>query len=150
MRAGKHGESLIFNPAHLRPEEELDFCGDCHHTIQQVKQGVFRGVRTVIPQAYRLAGSRCWNAADPRSRCTFCHDPHVPLMRGNRGLRREVPGLPRRECGGPRARGSAGQGLPGRAAGLRALPYAQAVRTGVHHAVHGPPHSHCAPRHALS
>jgi Zn finger protein HypA/HybF involved in hydrogenase expression len=81
MRAGKVGDSLIFNPAHLRPQEELDFCGDCHHTSQQVKEGVFRGVRTVIPQAYRLAQSRCWNAADPRSRCTFCHDPHAPLVR---------------------------------------------------------------------
>jgi len=83
MRAGKHGESLIFNPAHLRAEQELDFCGDCHHTIQQVKTGVFRGARTVIPQAYRLAGSRCWNAADSRSRCSFCHDTHAPLMQGN-------------------------------------------------------------------
>ena len=81
MRAGKHGESLIFNPAHLRPAEELDFCGDCHHTIQQVKTGVFQGVRTVIPQAYRLTQSRCWNAADSRSRCSFCHDPHSPLLR---------------------------------------------------------------------
>ena len=82
MRAGNHGESLIFNPAHLRPEEELDFCGDCHHTAQQVKTGVFRGARTVIPQAYRLAGSRCWNADDHRSRCTFCHDTHAPMMKG--------------------------------------------------------------------
>jgi len=80
MRAGKHDASLIFNPAHLRPAEELDFCGDCHHTIQQVKQGLFHG-RTVIPQAYRLVESHCWNAADPRSRCTFCHDMHAPLER---------------------------------------------------------------------
>ncbi len=81
MRAGKSGDSLIFNPARLRPEEELDYCGDCHHSIAEVKKGVFRGVRTVIPQAYRLTESRCWNAADPRSRCTFCHDPHAPLLR---------------------------------------------------------------------
>jgi len=70
---------LIFNPAHLRPEEELDFCGDCHHTAQEVTSGGLRGIRTVMSQAYRLAGSRCWNASDPRSRCTFCHDPHAPL-----------------------------------------------------------------------
>ena len=79
--AGKQGESLIFNPAHLRPVEELDYCGDCHHSIAEVKKGVFKGVRTVIPQAYRLAQSRCWNAADPRSRCTFCHDPHQSMLR---------------------------------------------------------------------
>jgi hypothetical protein len=79
MRAGKPHESVIFNPAHLRPEEELDFCGDCHHTIQEVKKGNLRGVRTVISQSYRLVGSRCWNAADRRSRCAFCHDSHAPL-----------------------------------------------------------------------
>jgi hypothetical protein len=80
MRAGKPRESVIFNPAHLRPEEELDFCGDCHHSIQEVKSGSLRGVRTVISQAYRLTGSRCWNAADQRSRCAFCHDSHAPLV----------------------------------------------------------------------
>jgi len=80
MRAGKSGESVIFNPAHLRPVEELDFCGDCHHTIQEVKNGNLRGVRNVISQAYRLTGSRCWNAADQRSRCAFCHDSHAPLV----------------------------------------------------------------------
>jgi hypothetical protein len=80
MRAGKPAESMIVNPAHLRPEEELDYCGDCHHTVQEVKSGSLRGLRTVISQAYRLTGSRCWNAADPRSRCTFCHDPHAPLI----------------------------------------------------------------------
>jgi hypothetical protein len=80
MRAGKPRESVIFNPAHLRPEEELDFCGDCHHSIQEVKQGNLRGVRTVLSQPYRLVGSRCWNSADRRSRCAFCHDSHAPLV----------------------------------------------------------------------
>jgi hypothetical protein len=82
MRQGKLHDGSIFNPAHLQPREELDFCGECHHSIQEVKQGVFRGTKNVIPQAYRLAASRCWNAADPRSRCTFCHDPHAPMAKG--------------------------------------------------------------------
>jgi hypothetical protein len=81
MRNGNAHKDLIFNPAHLGPAEELDFCGDCHHSIQEVKEGKFRGTRTAIPQAYRLAGSRCWNATDQRSRCTFCHDPHAPMMK---------------------------------------------------------------------
>ena len=79
--SGKSHDGLIFNPAHLRPAEELDFCGECHHSIQEVKDGKFQGTRTAIPQAYRLAGSRCWNASDQRSRCTFCHDPHAPMLK---------------------------------------------------------------------
>ena len=80
MRAGKPRESVIFNPAHLRPEEEVDFCGACHYPIQEVKKGNLQGVRTVLSQPYRLMGSRCWNSADRRSRCGFCHDSHAPLV----------------------------------------------------------------------
>jgi hypothetical protein len=80
MRAGKPRESAIFNPAHLRSEEEVDFCGACHYPVQEVKNGNLRGVRTVLSQPYRLMGSRCWNSADRRSRCGFCHDAHTPLV----------------------------------------------------------------------
>ena len=79
MRSGKPGGSVIFNPAHLRPQEEVDFCGACHYPVQEVKKGKLRGVHTVLSQPYRLMGSRCWNAADRRSRCGFCHESHAPL-----------------------------------------------------------------------
>ncbi len=80
MRAGKLRESLIFNPAHLPPEEEVNFCGACHYSIQEVKKRNLRGVNTVRSQPFRLMGSRCWNSADRRSRCGFCHDAHAPLL----------------------------------------------------------------------
>jgi hypothetical protein len=80
MKAGKGHASLIFNPALLKPEEQLDFCGACHHSVQGVKNGELRGLRTVLSQPYRLAESRCWNPDDLRSRCMFCHDVHQPLV----------------------------------------------------------------------
>ena len=79
MRSGKPRESAIFNPAHLRPEQEVEFCGACHYPVQEVKTGKLRGVQTVLSRPYRLLGSRCWNPADRRSRCGFCHDAHAPL-----------------------------------------------------------------------
>jgi hypothetical protein len=87
MRAGNLENTFIVNPAHLSPSEELDFCGACHSsprqhgtTAQSVKSGDLRGVRTVLCQPYRFMSSRCWNSADARSRCTFCHDPHLPVV----------------------------------------------------------------------
>jgi hypothetical protein len=81
--AGSFQDTLIFNPQRLSASEELDFCGACHSspkqhgtTAQSVKNGDLRGVRTVLSQPYRFMSSRCWNSADARSRCTFCHDPH--------------------------------------------------------------------------
>ena len=85
MRAGKLQNTLIVNPARLNSDEEMDFCGACHSnqkqhgtTVQSVKNGDLRGlgVASVASEPYRLVSSRCWNSADARSRCTFCHDPH--------------------------------------------------------------------------
>jgi hypothetical protein len=79
MRAGKLQETLIIAPARLNSDQEVEFCGTCHHGVQEVKRGDLRGIRTVLSQPYRLIHSRCWNSADRRSRCTFCHDAHQPL-----------------------------------------------------------------------
>jgi len=81
MKAGKFRDSLIFDPGRLKPDETVDFCGTCHHGVQEVKSGELRGIRTVLSQPYRLIGSRCWNPNDARSRCTSCHNPHQPLVR---------------------------------------------------------------------
>jgi Cytochrome c554 and c-prime len=79
MKAGKLQAPQIFDPARLKPEEEMEFCGECHH-FQDVKKGSLRGIRAVLSQPYRLTESRCWNPNDKRSHCTFCHDPHGPLV----------------------------------------------------------------------
>jgi hypothetical protein len=60
----------------LTPEEMSDFCGQCHRTWSQVSLNGPRGVQNVRFQPYRLALSRCYDAADNRIRCTACHDPH--------------------------------------------------------------------------
>jgi hypothetical protein len=78
MRAGHLQNTQIFDPSRLKPGEEIEFCGECHH-FQDAKNGSLRGIRTVLSQPYRLMESRCWLPNDKRSRCTFCHDPHGPL-----------------------------------------------------------------------
>jgi hypothetical protein len=60
----------------LTTEEQLDFCGQCHRTWSQVALKGPRGIQNVRFQPYRLANSRCYDAADRRIRCTACHDPH--------------------------------------------------------------------------
>jgi len=82
MRAGKLRDTLIVAPARFNSDQEVEFCGTCHHGVQEVKSGDLRGIRTVVSQPYRLIHSRCWNPGDARSRCSFCHDPHQPLVHG--------------------------------------------------------------------
>jgi hypothetical protein len=64
----------------LSTEELSDFCGECHRTWSQISIAGPRGIQNVRFQPYRLAGSKCYDAADPRIRCTACHNPHEPLQ----------------------------------------------------------------------
>jgi hypothetical protein len=63
----------------LSTEEMSDFCGQCHRTWAKVAADGPRGIQNVRFQPYRLGNSKCYDAADPRIRCTACHDPHGPL-----------------------------------------------------------------------
>jgi hypothetical protein len=60
----------------LTTEEQSDFCGQCYRTWSQVALKGPRGIGNVRFQPYRLANSRCYNAADSRIKCTACHNPH--------------------------------------------------------------------------
>src|SRR5712671_6918494 len=60
----------------LATEEMSDFCGQCHRTWSQIASDGPRGIQNVRFQPYRLAGSKCYDAADSRIRCTACHNPH--------------------------------------------------------------------------
>jgi len=71
--------ALIMNPAHLRPVDQVDFCGACHATSMDIQMGGGLGLPTVRFPAYRLLNSRCW-MNDRRIQCTACHDPHEPLV----------------------------------------------------------------------
>jgi hypothetical protein len=81
MEAGKPAETTIFSPAHLLPQEKSAFCNQCHTSASKMKEQNPQGVHGVVSPAYRLEGSRCWNATDARLSCTSCHDPHAPLVR---------------------------------------------------------------------
>ena len=81
MRGGKKLDTAIFNPAHLAPELQSDFCDQCHESAAKMKAENPHGVRSVVSPDYRLQGSRCFSAADKRSSCSACHDPHAPMER---------------------------------------------------------------------
>jgi hypothetical protein len=86
--AGKHLEAVrTGNTAGLAmkklgqwtTEEQNDACGRCHRTWADIASNGPRGIGNVRFQPYRLANSKCYDAVDPRIRCTACHDPHGPL-----------------------------------------------------------------------
>ena len=80
MQSGESGDPRIVNPAHMRPDESVDFCGACHSAPWDVRMMGAVGLQTVRFPAYRLEKSRCWGTAgDPRVTCFACHDPHKPL-----------------------------------------------------------------------
>jgi hypothetical protein len=63
----------------MSTEELSDFCGQCHRTWSQIAASGPMGILNVRFQPYRLQSSRCYDAEDPRIRCTACHDPHAEL-----------------------------------------------------------------------
>ena len=71
--------TLIMNPAHLRPVDQVDFCGSCHATSMDVQMAGSFGLASVRFPPYRLQNSACWRD-DARIQCTACHDPHKPLV----------------------------------------------------------------------
>src|SRR5207302_8770711 len=76
--AEKHVKEQVKMPglAALTAEDMSELCGRCHRTWSQIAMNGPRGVNNVRFQPYRLANSKCYDAADRRIRCTACHDPH--------------------------------------------------------------------------
>src|SRR5579883_2121191 len=79
-RAGQSGETFIFNPARLDPEDLENFCGVCHRTSERVIREGLHGLDTVHYEPYRLEMSQCWIMTQ-RITCITCHNPHEPLQR---------------------------------------------------------------------
>lgn len=63
----------------LSTEEISDFCGQCHRTWSQIATDGPHTILNVRFQPYRLTSSKCYDAVDPRIRCTACHNPHHDL-----------------------------------------------------------------------
>jgi hypothetical protein len=76
IQSAKAPEAKMAKLATLSSEEMSDMCGACHRTWSQIALNGPRGVNNVRFQPYRLANSKCYDAADGRIRCTACHDPH--------------------------------------------------------------------------
>ncbi len=76
-------KEMVLNPARLDPVEQVDFCGACHRTWQDVVGSGLTGVGVLNVRfaPYRLENSKCWKTQDARLTCTACHDPHKPLVR---------------------------------------------------------------------
>jgi hypothetical protein len=79
MRSGDAAQAKMARLASLNAEEMSELCGRCHRTWSEIALNGPRGVNNVRFQPYRLANSKCYDAADARIRCTACHDPHGPL-----------------------------------------------------------------------
>jgi hypothetical protein len=79
VRAGDSAAAKLPHLAELSTDELSDLCGRCHRTWSQIALNGLRGVNNVRFQPYRLANSKCYDAADKRIRCTACHDPHGAL-----------------------------------------------------------------------
>jgi hypothetical protein len=73
---------MIFDPGSLDRVDQVDFCGACHRTWQDVVSGhlIGLGVFNVRFAPYRLENSQCWAKGDARIACVPCHDPHKPLV----------------------------------------------------------------------
>lgn len=79
MRAGDAAAAKMSRLSALGAEEMSEMCGQCHRTWSEIALNGPRGVNNVRFQPYRLANSKCYDAADVRIRCTACHDPHDAL-----------------------------------------------------------------------
>ncbi len=79
MKTGDLAAAKMPRLSALGAEEMSEMCGQCHRTWSQIASTGPRGVNNVRFQPYRLANSKCYDAADRRIRCTACHDPHGSL-----------------------------------------------------------------------
>ncbi len=57
-------------------EEMSEVCGACHRTWADVAVNGPRGIGNVRFQPYRIAKSKCYDAAETRIACNACHDSH--------------------------------------------------------------------------
>jgi len=60
----------------LSAERVSNFCGQCHRTWEEIALQGRLDISNIRFQPYRLTGSKCYDADDPRISCLACHDPH--------------------------------------------------------------------------
>ena len=136
--------SLIMNPAHLSPEDALDFCGSCHRSFgDAITNGWNKiGVPNARFQPYRLEKSKCWGNGDARLRCQSCHDPHVPLEENSVAYDGSCLACHVNTSGSQAHARSSGGRMQSCAEELRQLPYAAGGVAGCAHGIHRSLDSH--------
>jgi Cytochrome c554 and c-prime len=60
----------------LSAESVSNFCGQCHRTWEEIALQGPLDIGNIRFQPYRLTGSKCYDADDPRISCLACHNPH--------------------------------------------------------------------------
>jgi len=77
--AASHSKMIRLSQA--TAEEISNLCGACHRTWEDIAVNGPKSVQNIRFQPYRLANSKCYDAADRRISCTACHDPHAATIR---------------------------------------------------------------------
>ena len=76
MTKGDSEPAMMKDLSKLSTEQISDFCGQCHRTWEDVAERGKLDITDIRFQPYRLIGSKCYDADDPRVSCLACHDPH--------------------------------------------------------------------------
>lgn len=76
VMGGKFEQDHPRDLSELSTEQISNFCGQCHRTWEEIVLLGKLDITDLRFQPYRLAGSKCYDAADPRISCLACHDPH--------------------------------------------------------------------------
>jgi hypothetical protein len=61
-------------------EQVSNFCGQCHRTWEEIALQGQLDISNIRFQPYRLTGSKCYDADDPRISCLACHEPHHEVI----------------------------------------------------------------------
>jgi len=79
MTGGDSEPGIMKDLSKLSTEQISSFCGQCHRTWEDVAARGKLDITDIRFQPYRLTGSKCYDADDPRISCLACHDPHHEL-----------------------------------------------------------------------
>jgi hypothetical protein len=81
MQRGDLKTPQIRRLTNLTAEDQVNFCGTCHRTAQDIINSDITGILTIRMQPYRLTTSECYDPGDRRIGCLACHDPHQAVDR---------------------------------------------------------------------
>jgi hypothetical protein len=80
VNAGHSNLRVQFSSDGWEPDDEIQVCGRCHRTIDDIPGPVIRAdeMRIIRFQSVGLVQSRCYLESEKKLSCVTCHDPHAP------------------------------------------------------------------------